>query len=326
MNLAVDTPGVLLGLLLALPPLFRLPLRLSATPWGPLLPADAWSRWIDAGLRLAGALAVAALTLGLAGLHRGEYAVEQSGQGAHTVLLLDRSRSMDDSFAGRTPTGDEESKSQAAQRILSGFVAGRRQGLIGVAAFSTSALFVLPLTGNREAVLAAVSAMRWPALAQTHVAKGLAMALTHFQGQELQGARSVLLVSDGAAAVDADSEALLRRWFREQGVKLYWIYLRTAGSHGLFEVPENPDEDNPQSRPERYLHLFFTGLGVPYQAFEAADANALQQILDAIGHEEQGPMLYLERVPRRDLQAYCYAIAALAVAVLLGAKGVEVTG
>lgn len=316
---------MLWGLLLALAPLWRLPLRLAAAPWGPLLPADPVSRWIDAGLRLSGALAVASLVLGLAGLHRVEYAVERSGRGAHTVLLLDRSRSMDDSFAGRTPSGDEESKSQAAQRILSGFVAGRRQGLMGVAAFSTSALFVLPLTENREAVLASVAAMRWPALAQTHVVKGLAMALSHFQGKELKGARSVLLVSDGAAAVDADSEALLRRWFREQGVKLYWIYLRTAGSHGLFEAPENPDEDNAQSRPERYLHLFFTSLGVPYQAFEAADATALQQVLDAIEREEQGPMLYVERMPRQDLKAYCYVAAALAIAALLGAKGLEVS-
>ncbi|MGZ8975777.1 MAG: hypothetical protein ACXW17_21405, partial [Methylomagnum sp.] len=47
----------------------------------------------------------AGLLLGLAGLFRREYTVERVGQNAHIVLLLDRSRSMDDSFAGRAPTG-----------------------------------------------------------------------------------------------------------------------------------------------------------------------------------------------------------------------------
>ncbi|QJD29282.1 vWA domain-containing protein [Methylococcus geothermalis] len=321
---ALDAPQWLWGLPLTLLPLWRLPLRPEPWPWLALLPVDAASRAVDLSLRLAGAGAILALLLGSAGLHRREYTVERTGYGAHMVLLLDRSRSMDDSFAGRTSGGGEESKSAAAERLLSGFVSGGRNDRVGVAAFSTSPLFVLPLTDNRQAVLAAVHAMKLPGLAQTHVSKGLAMALSYFGDEPPAGSRIILLVSDGAAEVDPDSELKLRRWFKEKGVRLYWIFLRTAGSHGIFEAPDNPEDDNAQARPERYLHLFFTSLGIPYRAYEAEDADALKRAIADIDREEQRPLRYAERVPRRDLQAYCYLAAALALAWLVAAKGMEV--
>jgi mxaC protein len=321
---ALNTPQWLWGLPLTLLPLWRLPLRPNPCSWHALLPADTASRAVDLSLRLAGAGAILALLLGSAGLHRREHTVERTGYGAHMVLLLDRSRSMDDSFAGRTPAGSEESKSAAAERLLSGFVSSRRNDLVGVAAFSTSPLFVLPLTDNKAAVLAAVHAMKLPGLAQTHVSKGLAMALSYFGDEPSAGSRIVLLVSDGAAEVDPDSELKLRRWFKEKGIRLYWIFLRTAGSHGIFEAPDNPEDDNAQARPERYLHLFFTSLGIPYRAYEAEDADALKRAIADVDREEQRPLRYAERVPRRDLQAFCYLAAALALAWLVAAKGMEV--
>jgi mxaC protein len=316
MNLAFEHPAALWGLLAAALPLRRTLLPVHEYPWLPQLPADGWSRAIDAGLRLAGVVAIAGLTLGIAGLHREAMEVERLGRGAHLVLLLDRSRSMDDSFAGRTPAGGEVSKSVAAQRLLTEFIGQRPHDHIGVAAFSSAPLYVLPLTDNREAALAGVATLGLPGLAQTHVAKGLAMALSYFEGVAGGAARVILLVSDGAAAIDPDSEAKLRRWFAEKGVRLYWIFLRSAGSHGLFEPSASPEDDNAQTRPERFLHLFFTSLGIPYRAYEAENPAALSESIADIDRLESKPLAYREKVPRRDLQQACYLTALLALCLL----------
>jgi len=150
------------------------------------------------------------------------------------------------------------------------------------------------------------------------------MALSYFEGRELSGSRIVLLVSDGAAVIDPQSEARLRRWFRQNRIRLYWIFLRTAGSHGLFERPADPAEDNPQSAPERYLHLFFTGLDIPYRAYEAENPDALQAAMKDISQLENQTFRYLEQIPRRDLQVFCYLAAALFIGTLLAAKTLEV--
>jgi mxaC protein len=322
MSFGFTQPGWLWLAPLALLPLWRTFLAPAGYSWNRLLPGDGLSRLLDGALRLAGVLAFAGLVLGLAGLHRREFTVERVGQGAHIVLLLDRSRSMDDSFAGRAPGGGEEAKSAAAARLLGRFVEGRAHDRIGVAAFSTGPLFVLPLTDNHEAVMAAVRAAALPGLAQTHVAKGLALALSYFSGTGAAGSRSVLLVSDGAAAIDPGSEALLRRWFVERGVRLYWIFLRTAGSPGLFEAPD-PADDNPQARPERYLHLFFESLGIPYRAYEAENPEGMKNAMADIDHLENLPMRYTETHPRLDLRGLCFALAAFALALLALTKWAE---
>lgn len=327
MNLSVEHPHLLWLGTLALLPYLRNPFQRMAYPAAALLPADALSRAIEQTLRAAGAVAILALTVGLAGAYYPEQTRARVGKGANLVLLLDRSRSMDDSFAGRTPSGGEAAKSAIAEQLLTQFLAQRPHDRVGVAAFSTAALFVLPLTDNREAVQAAVQALRQPALAQTHVSKGLAMALSFFDNPAdplPPGSGMILLVSDGAAVIDAHSENLLRQAFIQHNVRLYWIFLRSSGSPGLFETPTNPDEDNAQARPERYLHLFFSGLGVPYQAYEADNPAAMQRAMDDINRIENQPFQYLERIPRSDAQASCYALAAAALALLLWAKWQEV--
>jgi mxaC protein len=323
MTFGFAEPGWLWLAPLAALPLWRSPFAAAGYGWNRLLPADGLSIALDYALRLAGALAFAGLVLGLAGLFRREFTVERVGQGAHIVLLLDRSRSMDDSFAGRAPSGGEEAKSAAAVRLLERFIAGRSHDRIGVAAFSTGPLFALPLTDHREAVAAAVRAAGLPGLAQTHVAKGLALALSYFSGNEAAGSRAIVLISDGAAVIDPSSEALLRRWFVERGVRLYWIFLRTAGSSGLFEIPE-PADDTPQARPERHLHLFFESLGIPYRAYEAESPDGMERAMADIGRLENLPMHYAETHPRLDLRGMCFGLAAGALVLLAVAKWYEV--
>lgn len=324
MTLAVDHPAVLWLGVLALLPLWVLPLRSRATPWLVLVPGDAGGRWLAHLLRGCGVAAIAGTVLGVAGLHLGAVSVLREGYGAHLVLLLDRSSSMDHSFAGKAPGGGEESKSHTAVRILERFIENRPHDRIGVAAFSTAPLYVLPLTDQVPALRAAVRAARLPGLAYTHVGKGLSLALDLFADEPSSGAaRAVILVSDGAAAVDHDHEMALRRQFAATGARLYWIYLRTAGSAGLFEAPEDPRDDNWSIRPERQLHLLFQSFGIAYRAYEAERPEALARALEDIGRLERAPLRYRQNLPRRDLGGWCYGMALLAALGLLAAKRAE---
>ena len=200
--IAFELPWVLSGLLLTLLPLLKTGIKPTDYSWLAMLPPDPLSLLFSGMLRLIGMATLTALILGLSGIYLKEQRVERVGHGAHIVMLLDRSNSMDTTFAGKAPNGAEESKSLAAKRLLSEFVDKRQQDRIGIAAYSTSPLLVMPLTENKQAVQAAISAMATPALAYTNISKGLAMALSFFDRQPVTGARVLLLVSDGAAAID----------------------------------------------------------------------------------------------------------------------------
>jgi mxaC protein len=324
MNLAVESPYVLVALLLAILPLFSSSMRHSPYPYISLIPTDILSTVILWSIRVLGALTIITLVLGLAGLHQTEQSRERIGFGANIVLLIDRSNSMDTTFAGKTPDGSDESKSTAAKRLLTEFIQKRPHDRIGVAAYSTAPLFVLPLTENKQAIQAAIDAISLPALAYTHISKGLSMALSFFDKPALTGSRIVLLVSDGAAAIDHDSDLKLRQLFAQQNVRLYWIFLRTPNGQGLYDLPQDSRDDNNQAMPERYLHLFFSSLGIPYQAYQAENLDAMQKAIEDINHLEQSPLHYLERIPKDDLSSACYLWATLGLFLLLAVKCCEV--
>lgn len=324
MSVAFETPWALAGLVLLLLPLLRPGMAVTPYPWLAILPDDAWSKIVAIVLKVLGMLAIALLFLGLSGVYRQEQSVERIGHGAHIVLLLDRSQSMDTSFAGKAPTGAEQSKADAARRLLTEFVDTRSHDRIGIAEYSTSPLFVLPLTENKAAIHAAIAATATPALAYTNISKGLGMALSFFDNQPLEDSRIVLLVSDGAAVIDPDSEAALRTLFKKQQVRLYWLFLRTANSPGIFAEPEDSRDDNAQAMPERYLHLFLSSLHIPYQAYEVENPDALQKAIADVNRLEQLPLHYQETIPRQDLSGLCYGGLMLVIVMLLALKLCEV--
>ena len=314
--------------LLALLPLALLPLAIGAQRPQPYpsfagLAADPLSRVIETGVRLAGMAAIAALVLGLAGLHREGGHVERFGGGAHIVLLIDRSASMDDTFAGRRASGAEQSKSAAARRLLSAFVTSREHDRFGVAEFSTAPMHALTLTARKDAVLAAVQAIDRQGLAFTDVGRGLATALSIHNAAPSAAPRAVLLVSDGAAVIGRKVQAKLRAALAQRPVNLYWLFLRTSGSRGIFYSPASTERDTPQVFPERHLHKYFKTLGVPYRAFQAESPAAVGEAIAEIDKLERRPIRYTEATPQRDLAGWAYGIAALALALLMAAKLAE---
>lgn len=285
------------------------------------LPEDELSIWLERLWRWAGALSIVALAIALSGPYWGEQQIEKVGRGAHVMIVLDRSASMNDSFADTREKNDAEPKMAAARRVLQSFVQQSREDLLGMVTFSTSPILVAPLGGDREAVLAALRATEAGGMGFTAVARGLGMALDYFEGKPVTGARAILLVSDGGAHLDVKTQDLLREMFHRQNASLYWVYLRSANGASLKDAPEDENRD---AYPEYQLHEYFQSLGVNYHVYEAESPQAVEDAIADISKMKNQPVKYYEATARQDLAWVFYLIALLCTAALFALHLTEV--
>jgi mxaC protein len=324
-----EHPLALLLLPLALVPVFihgQSPLVHAAVG---LLPTDTLSRALDVGLRLLGAAAIVAIVCGIAGLYRAEQRVERIGQGAQNVLLIDSSGSMDSLFAvgndtrGRAAVwGTYTSKGQVARRLLAEYAARRPQDMFALFLFSGNPIPVLPLTAKQDIVQAAIGAGAIErGLASTDLANGLIRSLQFFEGRPFTGSRIVMLVSDGAARLTVPQQDRIKYLLEKYRVTLYWIYLRTQFSPGLFADVDAATADD--IVPEQAVHAFFSGMGLPYRAFSAEDPAALKDAIAEVDALQNLPMRYEDVIPRRDLTPWCHGAGLALLLLVLGARTME---
>jgi mxaC protein len=311
-------------------PLAGLPLLLERThsrtySWTALLPKDRLSDLVGLLLKILAALALLLIILGIAGPHTRAQQVERVGEGAQLVLTIDRSASMDDPFSGSmVSTGRAgESKSAAARRLITDFVNQRKNDMFGMVTFSNSAMYVMPLTQSREAILAAIDAAGGPGLFQTNIGSGLTSALGMFDKTPDSGSRAIVLLSDGAGRIGDNVQQKIKDWLNRMHITLYWIVLRQPGAISIFDENYKPAEDQPLP-PSIELHQYFKTLRSGYHPYEADDPQSLALAIDDINRKEKKPIRYLEQIPGRDYTTHCFALAALMIGLLLAIKFVEV--
>jgi mxaC protein len=330
-SFALSHPLLLLLLPLALLPWFGAGRPRRVYPALALLPEDPLSRWLSAAERLLASIAITALLVALSGPYRPEVEIERVGHGAQMMVLMDRSRSMDQPFYGKHKAtaplpylGQQlETKGQVARRLLSEFAARRAQDMFGMVIFSTKPIQVLPLTQKPEIIQAAIAAAGiGRGLAETDVGGGLIRALQFFADRPYTGSRILLLISDGAATLGLATRARIQQLAQQHRVALYWLYMRTRNSPGIFDSPDRA-EDPEGLYPQWSLHQFFRSLETPYRAYTAEDPQALEQAIRDVSSLQNLPLHYLETLPRRDLHRGWYAAAAMMLLPLTALRWVE---
>lgn len=316
-------------LILWLLPLALLPILLERShtrsySWVEMLPPDPLSELIGLLLKILATVSITCIIVGLADPHTLEQKVEKLGIGAQIALVLDRSASMDDAFAGGVASGNVgETKSAAASRLMTEFVNARKNDMIGITTFSNSAMYVLPFTDSREAILAAIKATAGNALFQTNIGAGLTGAVAQFKDVPDSGSRAIILISDGAGRVDGVVQQKLKAWLSEHNITLYWIVLREPGGTSIFD-PKYEDWNEIELPPVKIeLHKFFQTLDTPFQAYEAEDPKSLEAAIFDINKKEKKPITYLEKIPGKNFTQLFYFLAVLMIALLLGVKYLE---
>lgn len=342
--------GWLLATPLALLPLLKRDADTVNYSWLALIPEDPLSSAIGWLLRILGATVIMATVMGLAGPQRPQVPADRVGIGAEIVVLLDRSRSMDEPlktkvrpqllpqtlFGASAPAPTNlESKGQHARRLLAEFAANRHEDMVGLVLFSAVPIPVISFTRKPEMIQAAIKATGVGlGLADTELGKGLVAAANQFDQRPYAGSRLILMVSDGAAELDDMMKERITALLKRHRVGLYWIYIRSSGANPLFDepaateamagVPSGAEMEKVKTSPERALHKFFQGIGVPYHAYEAEDPEALKRAINDVGRLENLPIHYQELLPRVDFSGQCYALAVAGCLLLLGANVLRV--
>jgi mxaC protein len=202
-----------------------------------------------------------------------------------------------------------------AREYLTEFVKKRPDDRFGFVFFSTKSVNLLPLTYDKEAVLATINANALgKGLSDTNMAQALLSSAAMFEGQPYRGSRIVLLVSDGGQLLSDEAKEQITGLYREMNLSIYWIYLKSHKGMTL----EAGEDDNLLwvDTPERKLHNFFKSIGVPYRAFEAGSLKAFADALAEIDRQHYQPLIVEETLPHEPKSDLLLWLALLAVLLL----------
>jgi len=278
--------------------------------WLEMLPEDELSDRLNLAVKVITSLLLASIVIALASPRGHDEIIQRTGKGAQTVMVIDRSVSMDHPFAGDSSGHAAEIKSAAARRIITQFIDSRPADMMGVVGFTNSALYGIKITTNRDAIHAAILAATSPSLNQTNIGAGLTEGVGLFDKIQSSGSRAVILLSDGAGKLSPRVKFLLSERLKSRGLSIYWIMLREPGEPSIFSNDEYEEERVPNSI---VLHKYFQSLGLKYKAYEADNPETLQSAISDIDSREKKNIKYTETIA-----GYDYSRVFIIIALVLG--------
>jgi mxaC protein len=296
----------------------------SAVAW---LPADRAGRAAGFLWRALAVAAMAGALVGLAGPGQSGTQVLRTGRGAEILILMDRSSSMDanvvpkDVKAGGQFNASMPTKSQIVRDLLSEFVTKRPDDRFSLMTFSTSPMLVAPFTQDHATVQAGLKATGvGRGLPDTLMGRALLAAIEQFAGRPYSGSRIVIVVSDGGAQLDEAQRQRIAAGLAREKIGLYWIYIRSSGNSPDLTQEASGTLD---SEEELALHTFFTSLATPYRLYQTDDSAAMAAAMAEIDRQQNHPLTFYERVPRRDFSTGFYMAALLCCAGLLACRALQ---
>lgn len=288
--------------------------------WNNFVPVDPLSNIIGLMFKTLASLILMCLILSLAGPYLPEKKVERVGEGAEVVVLVDRSRSMDDAFAIKgqllmASVGGTDSKRRVAQKYLQEFIDKRPDDRFGFVLFSNKALDLLPLTYNKATIHATVDASAiGKGLSETNIANALIKAAEMYQDQTYRGSRIVVLVSDGGQVFSEEAQQKITELYKQQNLTLYWLYMRTLT--GMTLDKKAGENERWGTTPERKLHTFFKSMEIPYRPFEIGSMKSFSEAIDAIDKQQYQTLIVEETLPKED-KTSLFLLTALSLIVIL---------
>ncbi|PKO52095.1 MAG: VWA domain-containing protein [Betaproteobacteria bacterium HGW-Betaproteobacteria-20] len=265
--------------------------------WLEIMPEDQLSDRLNLAIKAITALLLASIVVALASPRGSDEKVQRVGKGAQTVMVIDRSVSMDHPFAGDSSGHVAEIKTDAARRLITRFIDHRPDDMMGVVGFTNSALYGIKITTNRDAIHAAIDAATSPSLSQTNIGAGLTEAVGLFDKIQSTGSRAIILLSDGAGKLSPRVKYLLSERLKSRNLSIYWIVLREDGDASIFSKEIYDEEREPNSI---QLHKYFQSLNLKYKAYEADNPETLQSAIQDIDAREKKVIKYTETIAGYD--------------------------
>ena len=307
-------PWALVLLPLALVPFWLKSRQGQMYSWLDIVPQDRVSDIASFAVKLVTALLLTSIVIAIAGPQGVEQQVQRIGTGAQTVLVIDRSVSMDHPFAGDSSSGRAaEIKSAAARRLITKFIDSRPDDMMGVVGFTNSALHGIKITANRDAIHSAINAATSAAINQTNIGAGITKGVTLFDDIQSSGSRAIILLSDGAGKLSPRVKQKIRQQLNSKGINLYWIVLREPDDISIFTDRVYDEENAPTAIA---LDRFFASLKTKYKAYEADNPGALQSAIQDIDAREKNAIQYTVTIAGHDY-ARDFIILALVLSLLL---------
>lgn len=289
--------------------------------WLDMVPEDTFSDRVNLAVKIITALLLASIVFALASLRGSDEKLQRVGKGAQTVMVIDRSVSMDHPFAGDSSGHVAEIKSAAARRIITGFIDSRPDDMMGVVGFTNSALYGVKITTNRDAIHAAINAATSPSLNQTNIGSGLTEGVGLFDNIQSTGSRAIILLSDGAGKLSPRVKFLLSERLKKRNLSIYWIVLREPGEASIFSKEVYEEERVPNSI---QLHKYFLSLNLKYKAYEADNPETLQSAIADIDAREKKIIKYTETIAGYDYSRVFIIMALILALCILIIKNLRV--
>jgi mxaC protein len=289
--------------------------------WLEMMPEDIFSDRVNLAVKAITSLLLMSIVIALASPRGSDEKIQRVGKGAQTVMVIDRSVSMDHPFAGDSSGHAAEIKSATARRLITQFIDSRPDDMMGVVGFTNSALYGIKITTNRDAIHAAIDAATSPSLNQTNIGSGLTEGVGLFDKIESSGSRAIILLSDGAGKLSPRVKFLLSERLKSRKLSIYWIVLREPGDASIFSKMIYSEERVPNSIA---LHKYFQSLNLKYKAYEADNPETLQSAIQDIDAREKKAIKYSETIAGYDYSKVFIILALLFSVIILIIKNLRV--